>query len=278
MTQSNRPSTDSPNPEEQILELLAVLRRAGEITEVRGLIKSPDGRRAETHAGYFADTEHHALVAASLFFDREFTPTGIYIVLNSIMRIPHGGHTKGRIVRTRTVTTDKDVFLPCLLLLDIDSILAVLGGMATDSEKSAALALAYHIACTLAKEYDWHALAVIDSGNGVQMIMQLPDDISVIVRKRILNTLADRFDTPSAKVDRTTYNPSRLARLPGTWNRKGKNLSERPHRQAQLLHVNTSAKAISAEHLEALIGDDTGSSRPAGTGPRKTRMRFPRLR
>lgn len=58
--------------------------------------------------------------------------------------------------------------------------------------------------------------ALVDSGRGAQVWLQVEPDVD---RRGLLLALKARFSVPGVKFD-STYDPSRLMRLPGTINRK----------------------------------------------------------
>ena len=77
-----------------------------------------------------------------------------------------------------------------------------------------------------------------DSGNGYHLLYpvdELPTEKDTFAG--VLADLATRFDTPDARVDTATFNPSRLVKLPGTYARKGDHTPDRPHRLARVLEV-----------------------------------------
>jgi hypothetical protein len=53
----------------------------------------------------------------------------------------------------------------------------------------------------------------------------------------LLSHLAEKFDTPRVQIDQTVFNAARISRLPGMWNRKGPDDTEknRPHRLAYVV-------------------------------------------
>ncbi len=78
----------------------------------------------------------------------------------------------------------------------------------------------------------------VDSGNGCYRLyrIDLPnDEPSLELIKNCyagLNELLGGYDPskPHATLDTTVYNAARIARVGGTWNRKGDPTSDRPHR------------------------------------------------
>ena len=79
---------------------------------------------------------------------------------------------------------------------------------------------------------------LVDSGNGYHILykIDLPTNDNGLV-KNILMALDQKFSNTEAKVDTTVYNPSRIAKIPGTIARKGEDnpLHGRPHRASKVL-------------------------------------------
>ncbi len=101
----------------------------------------------------------------------------------------------------------------------------------------------------------WPEPIFVDSGNGYHLLFRgegcnvFSDDW-----RSTLKALAAQFNTPGAKVDTSVYNPSRISRLPGTWNRKGENSSERPHRQAYAISHPDSFEVLPDHMIYSLAG------------------------
>ena len=75
----------------------------------------------------------------------------------------------------------------------------------------------------------WPTPTVIDSGNGYHLrykINLLNDGAAHELVRSILRSLAARY----SMLDVTNHNAARVAKLPGTWARKGQQTTERPHR------------------------------------------------
>jgi hypothetical protein len=84
----------------------------------------------------------------------------------------------------------------------------------------------------------WPPPLVLDSGNGFHL--WYPIDLPAADGGRVgrvLKGLACLYDTPAAAVDTSVFNPSRIAKLPGTWARKGDATADRPHRMARVLEA-----------------------------------------
>src|SRR5262249_54882112 len=124
-------------------------------------------------------------------------------------------------------------------------------------------------------ELGWPDPVEVDSGNGRYLLfhVKLPNDESSreLVRL-VLHALADEF--PGAKIDRSVHNASRLARLPGTWNRKGKDKPDRPHRLARLVAVPDVVQVVTRELLVKLAGHDPASDGKHQGNGRKSKNPF----
>ena len=130
---------------------------------------------------------------------------------------------------------DADIELLRNFLVDIDS-KHPKEHPATDEERLAALEVAERV-------WDFFEQRGVEclrgfSGNGWISDIRMKDVTNTTgasERIKALGTyLAQKFDTPAAKVDITVYNPSRLVRLPGSLNVKGTATADRPHRLARL--------------------------------------------
>lgn len=170
------------------------------------------------------------------------------------------------------------------LFLDIDSIRPRAGeNCATESEKTAARQTAGGVRDHLA-ELGWPGPVEVDSGNGFYLLYRIDldaqDEASQLLLQALLHALAEEF--PGAKIDRSVHNPSRLARLPGTWNKKGKNTPQRPHRMCRLLHVPETVGVVPRELIVLAAGGEpeTPAGEKTGETPENNPFKFkatPRL-
>ena len=142
--------------------------------------------------------------------------------------------------KTGAKNTTADADIPHLrwLLIDIDSKRPA-GISASESEHAAGLEMTASIRAFLRETYEIEAVYA-DSGNGGHLYLPLnfpnePENVALL--KLVLAGLAFHFDTEAANVDATTYNPSRICKMPGTIAVKGDATSDRPHRRARLLDV-----------------------------------------
>lgn len=141
---------------------------------------------------------------------------------------------------TTEPATDADVLRRRWFYIDVDPERPA-GIMATAEEVNAARQLAWQV-ITFLEFMGWPRPLVSFTGNGIGLYysIDLPNDAdSLALVKRLLRGLATRFDTDQAKIDPSVCNAARITRIPGTWNRKGPDTRERPHRQCRILSTAT---------------------------------------
>ena len=116
----------------------------------------------------------------------------------------------------------------------------------------------------------WPYPVTADSGNDAHLLyrIDLPNDETArnLVRK-VLQALAGRFSTDSAKVDTAVYNASRIVRLYGTLTRKGDNVEDRPHRVSRICSVPNPLWSVALAQLTEVASLEQGqSARPVVRG------------
>src|ERR1700722_12980162 len=92
----------------------------------------------------------------------------------------------------------------------------------------------------------------ISSGNGAYLLYRIAlanDNAARDLIKSVLEALAALFDDEHVSVDRTMFNAARIARIPGTVNRKGDNILDRQHKLAQILEVPFAIEVVTPEQL-----------------------------
>jgi P4 family phage/plasmid primase-like protien len=112
-------------------------------------------------------------------------------------------------------------------------------GAANEKEREWAHAALEQI-LTIAALYGFSEPVVIDSGNGYQVHFRIDlpnDDESKSIIKSVLEAFARLIDCDQGHVDTSVCNAARLARIPGSWNRKGKGSPDRPFRLARIVKV-----------------------------------------
>jgi len=163
----------------------------------------------------------------------------IYFSLNPTIEDLSGraqNHTM--LAEPRKCTTDAQIIAREWLFVDIDAAKGLSDIAATDEQHEAALLRATEIKTSLMVEWNWPAPIVVDSGNGAYLLFRIAlenNDANTGLIERVLKALAAKFDNDKARIDTGVFNPSRIARIPGTLNRKGDNTESRPHRRARVI-------------------------------------------
>lgn len=228
---------------------LTSLLPAGQVTELRAPNAKGKGDFTATISGYFDDMPK--LVAAS----HEINAPGIYMVLNPVdpSLLARCNNRAKKMVKGDASTTDKDVLARRWLFVEVDPNRPS-GICATDEEKAKAKCVADAVLTNLRSD-GWPEPMQIDSGNGYYLLFRvdLPTDDGGL-SARCLKALATKFDTDAAHIDVTVFNPARIARVPGSWNKKGDRTPDRPWRKSAPLAVPNDLLVVPVELLEALAG------------------------
>ena len=202
----------------------------------------------------------------------------VYVTLNPV-KPDLFARSAGRIQAVRkkgsTSATDSDIVRRRFLLVDVDPVRPA-GVSSTDAEKAEALKVLEAILEHLTG-LGWPLPLVADSGNGFHLWyrIDLPADDGGLVR-RVLQALGTKFDTAAATVDRSVFNPSRVAKVPGTWARKGDDIPERPHRMAKVLECPDRLAVVTREHLESVGTSETPPASPQTQSAPPVRTPAPR--
>lgn len=201
----------------------------GQVFEVRLLHHN----RKRVDAGYFNLPMHAATAIAAL----QEQYAGIYFTPNPVAP-DLAARSFNRISPWVTLTTmDDHILRRKWLLIDIDPDRPS-GISSTDTERDNAFKVACTIKGMLEFEYGWSLPFVNMSGNGAHVLYPMDEPNTPEVRdvvQAFLKTLHGRFKALGCSVDATTFNASRIFRVPGTWARKGDNIPARPHRKAHML-------------------------------------------
>jgi hypothetical protein len=174
---------------------------------------------------------------------------GIYFRINPVPATLHKAAANGDVISRRWLYIDVDPFKPEEFAND----------PATESEKSKT-----GVVCDSINEHlqslGWPAPIITDSGNGFGMFFRcdLPnDDLTKLAYQSALRKLSEQFSGPNGTVDKSIHNAARLAKLPGTWARKGKESEGRPHRPCKLLYVPSVLDCVTFEMLNAVGKKET---------------------
>lgn len=227
--------------------ILARHQRLGGLTELRALRSEPDGSRS-VWSGCFGPAHLDTLVSRLLplsaggrdgFLDEPWPRSGefaLYFSLNPVAiqqtKVPFG-----RLARAHTTPGDSDICAFTLFVVDVDPVRPA-NTSATLAEKTAA----FRVAQAIQHWFEHRSLHSIlaDSGNGFHLLVPLtqhsgsqPAETALSARA-LLRLLDQLFSTPEARVDLSTFNPSRILKLYGTLAIKGTPTLERPHRLSSI--------------------------------------------
>lgn len=206
----------------------ATFTSPGQVFEVRLLHHN----RKRVDAGYFDNPSHAATAIAALHEQY----VGIYFTPNPVAP-DLAARSYNRIQAWAPLTTmDPHILRRRWLLIDVDPKRPT-GISSTQEEFENAL----KVACTIANMLElegWPRPYINVSGNGAHVMYHMDEENSDEVRDAVatlLKVLNGRFKAHGCEVDSTTFNASRIFRVPGTWARKGDNIPARPHRKAHML-------------------------------------------
>jgi hypothetical protein len=192
-------------------------------------LRAIKGRQVENvnfHAADFPDVMDRwaAFGQAALTLNRQ--GYNIYTCLNPI-KPEFAGYAVG----------DADILCRRLLLVDLDRI-GEKPAPATDDEIRLAVEVADEVQASFLARYGEVPTRIL-SGNGIHLYYRLDDypndDASLDAFKRVLQTLASKFNTDAIEVDTSVSNASRITKVPGTIAFKGKATDDRPYRKALFL-------------------------------------------
>jgi hypothetical protein len=262
---------DREQPSDVVAEITAaleVLCEPGAWHELRTL----NGNGRVTASGYFNNRE---LMGREAFKLNQ--RNNVYFSLNQVLPELSARAVNHVVEWPKHATSDDQIVSRQLFLVDVDPQCAsgISGISATDKEHEAALERAQQIRQWLMEERSWPAPVVMDSGNGAYLLWRIAlpnDDRAKQLLTAVLKVLARRFTDERVKVDTSTFNASRIARMPGTLNRKGDSTEERPHRTSRLLDVPSEWTLVSLEQLEQLASEiavtpDSHAPQPASASP-----------
>jgi hypothetical protein len=200
----------------------------GQVFEVRLL----HSNRKRVDAGWFNSPSHAATAIAAL--NERYQ--GIYFTPNPVAP-DLAARSFNRISPWVELTTmDTHILRRKWLLIDIDPD-RLAGISSTQQELENAFKVASTIKNMLEFEYGWSMPYQNVSGNGAHLLYPMDEPNTDEVRDAVqvfLKTLNGRFKALGCSVDTTTFNASRIFRVPGTWARKGDSIPERPHRKAHI--------------------------------------------
>lgn len=259
----------SENTVSHILSAARLLFQQGDVIEVR----IPKAQRFRVISGYFDDFQVMAEAVSAL--DRE-AYAGVYWTLNPVdpALLARSENKVRRYAGANETTADKYIVRRRLFLVDCDPERPP-EISSTNEEHAAAIEKIERIHGALLDE-GWPEALRADSGNGGHLVygVDLPNDKETAeLLQRCLQALAIRFDDPehakpNIKVDKSTFNASRISKIYGTMARKGDHTSDRPHRVSRVLHVPALLTPVPPELLLALAAQAPVKQRSPHVSPK----------
>lgn len=123
-----------------------------------------------------------------------------------------------------------------LLFIDVDRDKTLYGDdMATDAERQAARDECWRLTEDLEKQ-GWPAPMIVSSGNGWQVLYKIDMPNNPLSRE-IIKGFLDGIEVKYKGIGSECCDARRLAKLPGTWVRKGTEYPDRPWRMAQIAEL-----------------------------------------
>lgn len=218
-----------------------VFKNNCELVEIR--ILDPETKRS--YSGYFTDIE------TLLREIQRFSHCACYFTLNVIDPACYSREQHDKIsMRPKSTTSDAEIVARQWCLIDVDCEKPS-DTNSTDAEKEAAKQVVNNIYKFLRDE-GFESPVICDSANGWHLLYRqamLSTSENTDIMKRFLQVLDMYFSTEKVKVDSSTFNPSRICKLYGTYSRKGADTKERPQRESKILRVPREIKATPNEYF-----------------------------
>lgn len=219
-----------------------IFKDNNELVEIRLL--DPENRRS--YSGYFTDVE------TLLKEVKRFEKCAIYFTLNVIDQACYSREQHDRIsMKPKSTTSDNEIIGRKWCLIDVDCEKPS-DTNSTDEEKEIAKEVVNNIYKFLRDE-GFEKPIICDSANGWHLLYRqamLNTAENTETMKKFLQVLDMFFSTEKVKVDCSTFNPSRICKLYGTYSRKGADTKERPQRMSTILKVPEEIKSTSNEYFE----------------------------
>ena len=213
-----------------------------ELVEIRVL----DPNTRKSYSGYFTDIE--TLLNAIKPYDN----CALYFTLNKIDDACYSREQHDKIsTKVKATTSDNEITSRKWCLIDIDCEKPS-DTNSTDEEKELAKEVVNNVYKFLRDE-GFEKPIICDSANGFHLLYKqdmLSSPRSTETMKKFLQVLDMYFSTEKVKIDCSTFNPSRICKLYGTYSRKGANTKDRPQRMSYILKVPTEVKITPNEYFE----------------------------
>ncbi len=183
------------------------------------------------------------------------------------------GNLNKLIKNVKTTTKDSDIGEIRLIMVDLDP-KRDSGVSSTDEEKAKAKDLLEVMVNDLNDAGLGTPAYVTDSGNGYNAYypVSFPNDKEH--NKLIadfIKCLSEKYSNEDVDVDKSTKNPARIAKVPGSWSVKGIDAPDRPHRQCGLIADWSEQPSLTEEKIKAYLTENGLKTAPKKKSNVKTR-------
>jgi len=234
----------------EVMKGLTVLEKMDRPIEIR-MIKTNDG----TRSGYYQDKEK--LIND---IERYDGVDNIFFTLNDFSEdlLARG---KNRLLKyAKNTTTDQEIERRKLLLIDVDPERPA-GISSTNEELESANEVLKQVVGYLS-DNGFPQPVIACSGNGGHALYKLDvpntKEVTELI-KEFLVTLDKKFSNEKAKVDKTTYNASRITKLYGTIACKGESIENRPHRRSRIIESPDEFDVVEEDLIRKVISMENES-------------------
>lgn len=230
--------------ESQIRCWFDIMKQNKKLTEVRLIGNN------KVASGYFTDVD---------ILLREIKPYlseyNAYFIINSISPECYGRQQHDKIiVKPKNTTTDSEIIGRDYVFLDLDAH-KVAGVNATDEEVERTKQKAREVYRFL-KANSFNEPIVIFSANGVHFYLRcalMPTQENNDIIKRFTQAMGMLFSDEYVDIDQKIYNLARIAKIPGTYSRKGSIESkERPQRLCYIVKYPHEQKVNDIEYFKKI--------------------------
>lgn len=219
-----------------------IFKNNNQLVEIR--ILDPESKRS--YSGYFKNVDN------ILREIKKYDKCNIYFSLNTIDEACYSREQHEKIsTRPKSTTSDNEIIGRDWCLIDIDCEKPA-DTNSTDEEKNDAKQVVNAVYKFLRDE-GFETPVVCDSANGWHLLFRqamknTPENTETM--KKFLQVLDMYFSTEKVKIDCSTFNPSRICKLYGTYSRKGADTAERPQRCSSIIRVPSEINITPNEYFE----------------------------
>lgn len=229
--------------EREVYKWFDIMKDNNQLTEIRIIGNN------QTFSGYFKDVK--TLVEAI----KPYSSYNIYFTINRIDETCYGREQCNRIVKKpKNTTSDSEIIARDYVFLDLDA-KKISGVNATEEEVNKTKAKAKEVYNFLKKNGFFEPITIF-SGNGVHFYLRcalLPTEENNKIIKRFTQAMGMLFSDEYVDIDQKIYNLGRIAKVPGTYSRKGSSDNQdRPQRLCYVVKSPTDVKVNDIEYFKKI--------------------------